>query len=118
LVQQAAKAGQEYIQLQVAVRDASSNNQRLSDLLDKFKGSKSEAEEVEAYFYDKILALRTNIMIMFRNVLWAYKYHTLCDSTVILDPSKEINDYFADWTRVEQETLHWQENFSSDPQRE
>lgn len=66
--------------------------------------------------------LRTSIVIYMRDAVWAYKYYTLSDSSVKLDPLKTTLQYQQDSQTIDndnvQEVTTCKENYSSDSTRE
>ncbi|KAF7941575.1 hypothetical protein EAE99_001212 [Botrytis elliptica] len=111
---QSVKIGQEYVQLWLQLQATKSNAARLQQLYDTYDGEQDAALEAQGYFYDRVSMLRTNIMIYMRDAIWAYKYYTLSDSTVVLDPLKTIVEYQEDLEMIVQEVTACKENYSSD----
>lgn len=111
-------AGQEYAQLQMSVWVTRRDTIRLQELRDKFDREEAAAEEAIVYFWDRLMLLNTSVLTMMRNVVWAYRYYALRDSTVILSPLKSVEDYKADSQTLLSEVINWQEGFSSAPSRE
>ncbi|KAF7862988.1 uncharacterized protein EAF02_010537 [Botrytis sinoallii] len=115
---QSVKIGQEYVQLWLQLQATKSNAARLQQLYDTYDGEQDAALEAQGYFYDRVSMLRTNIMIYMRDAIWAYKYYTLSDSTVVLNPLKTIIEYQEDSEMIVQEVTACKENYSSDFTRE
>jgi hypothetical protein len=90
---------------------------RLKALQVQFNTDESAKKQAAVLFYDRMLSLRTSVLIMMRNAVWAYKYFTLQDSIVVLDPLKSPNDYMADSQTLLDEVTNWAAQFASDPSR-
>ncbi|KAI5892077.1 uncharacterized protein SCHCODRAFT_02625241 [Schizophyllum commune H4-8] len=111
---QTIKAGQEYVQVQLALQLAQSDLARLQELRDSFQGEKEQLEAARLHFYDRLDAMRTSVLIELRNLVWAFKFCTLTDSQVTLDPLNTMAEYKADLSLLVQEVERWQEGFASD----
>ncbi|OBZ76539.1 hypothetical protein A0H81_03146 [Grifola frondosa] len=111
---QAVKAGQEYIQLQLALQLAKADLTRLKVLQETYEGEKEQLAEAEARFYDRLDLMRTSVLIEMRNAVWAYKYYTLRQSAVQLDPLKSAEEYRADKQMLVQELEGYLGTYSSD----
>lgn len=114
---EAIKAGQEFIQAQLALNLSKKDIEDLEDLKKKFKGEEREAEEAQVKFYDRMLALRTSVTIEMRNLIWAYKYYALQNSKVRVDPLKRIEEYKADLVTIAEEMDASDSRYADDYQR-
>lgn len=115
---QATKAGQEYNNLQLSVHMAQRDLDRLRGVRNSFQSQSDGAEETRASFFDKLMMIRTGVLIQMRKAALAYKYLSLANSKVNLDPLKSIADLRADALLITQEVERWQEQSSSDFSRE
>ncbi|KAJ8059761.1 hypothetical protein OCU04_011397 [Sclerotinia nivalis] len=111
---QAVKLGQEYIQLRLQLHATQANKSRLQQLYDTYQGEQEAALEAQGYFYDQVFMLRNSIMIYMRDAVWAYKYYTLSDSSIVLDPLKTTLQYQQDSQMILQQVTLCKENYSSD----
>ncbi|CAD6444571.1 4a8bab2f-3030-4c8e-b008-82b0b8bc15d8 [Sclerotinia trifoliorum] len=111
---QSVKLGQEYLQLWLQLHATQTNAARLQQLFDTYQDEEDIALEAQSYFYDRVLMLRTSIMIYMRDAVWAYKYYTLNDSSITLDPLKSILEYQQDSNMIVQEVTISKERYSSD----
>ncbi|KAL1720265.1 hypothetical protein EV715DRAFT_197400 [Schizophyllum commune] len=111
---QTVKAGQEFVQLQLSLKLAQADLSRLQELRESFQGEKDQYETARLYFYDRLDSMRTSVLIELRNLVWAFKFYTLTDSKVVLDPLKDVEDYKADLALLVQEVEKWEEGFASD----
>lgn len=111
---QAIKAGQEYAQLQLGLHAANRDFQRLQTLRIAYDGEISKADDARARFYDSLMMIRTSVLVELRKAVWAYKYLSLRESSLFLDPLKSIADLRADAQLITHEVENWQEQFSSD----
>ncbi|APA11695.1 hypothetical protein sscle_08g064650 [Sclerotinia sclerotiorum 1980 UF-70] len=111
---QAVKLGQEYLQLWLQLHATQANAARLQQLFDTYQDEEDIALEAQSYFYDRLLMLRTSIMIYMRDAVWAYKYYTLSDSSITLDPLKSTLAYQQDSQMIVQEVTISKERYSSD----
>lgn len=75
----------------------------MGDLKSKWEKEKELEEEAGARFYDRFLTLRVSIVMEMRNMIWAYKYKALEDSTVALSVQKTTSDYRQDYATILQE---------------
>lgn len=69
---EAIKAGQQYVQAQINVLNSDKDVERLQQLKDDFKGQDEVYQEAAARFYDRVMAMRTSVVIQLRNLSWAY----------------------------------------------
>ncbi|KAL1690569.1 hypothetical protein GGG16DRAFT_125546 [Schizophyllum commune] len=111
---QTIKAGQEFVQVQLALQLAQADLARLQELRDSFEGEKEQLEVARLRFYDRLDAMRTSVLIELRNLVWAFKFYTLTDSQVTLDPLKRMEDYKEVLALLVQEVEKWEEGFASD----
>ncbi|KAL1699369.1 hypothetical protein EV121DRAFT_216345 [Schizophyllum commune] len=111
---QTIKAGQEYVQVQLALQLAQSDLARLQELRDSFQGEKEQLEIARLHFYDRLDAMRTSVLIELRNLVWAFKFLTLTDSQVTLDSLNTMAEYKADLSLLVEEVEKWEEGFASD----
>ncbi|KAI5834573.1 hypothetical protein K523DRAFT_230246 [Schizophyllum commune Tattone D] len=111
---QTIKAGQEYVQVQLALQLAQADLARLQELRDHFEGEKEQLEIARLHFYDRLDAMRTSVLIELRNLVWAFKFYTLTDSKIALDPLRRMEDYKEDLALLVQEVEKWEEGYASD----
>ncbi|KAL1753976.1 hypothetical protein FB107DRAFT_263818, partial [Schizophyllum commune] len=111
---QTIKAGQEFVQVQLALQLAQADLARLQELRDNFKGEKEQLEVARLRFYDRLDAMRTSVLIELRNLIWAFKFYTLTDSKIAPDPLKMMEDYKEDLALLVQEVEKWEEGYASD----
>jgi hypothetical protein len=76
------------------------------------------ALEAQGYFYDQVFMLRNSVMTYMRDAVWAYKYYTLSDISIVLDPLKTTIQYQHDSQTILQKVTLCKENYSSDFTRE
>ncbi|KAI0531560.1 hypothetical protein GGR58DRAFT_493301 [Xylaria digitata] len=93
---EAVKAGQQYVQAAMEVVICQRDVERLESLISGYEGQQAVYEEAKASLFDRLMALKTSLVIEMRNILWAYKYYTLKDSQVIPGVSKSTADYKQD----------------------
>lgn len=106
--------GQEYLQLWLQLHATQVNAARLQELFNTYQNEVDAALEAQNYFYDRVLMLRTSIMIYMRDAVWAYKYYTLSESSIVLDPLKSTLAYQQDSQMIVQEVTTSKERYSSD----
>ncbi|KAL1749163.1 hypothetical protein HDZ31DRAFT_28359 [Schizophyllum fasciatum] len=111
---QAVKAGQECVQQQLALQLAQADIARLQKLRATFKGEESELDVARLHFYDRLDAMRTSTLIELRNIIWAFKFYTLTDSSLTLSPLKRMEDYKADLAELVREIESYEESYASD----
>ncbi|KAI9370228.1 hypothetical protein BJX61DRAFT_544849 [Aspergillus egyptiacus] len=92
---EAIKAGNEYIQAQMGV------------ILDK-----EIYERACAKFVDRCWALRTSLAIAMRNIVWAYKYWALSDSSVVPDSQKAIEEFAVDLATLDNDIIAANERYT------
>ncbi|KAI1151279.1 hypothetical protein F4825DRAFT_451688 [Nemania diffusa] len=93
---QATKAGQEYVQAEMAVITCNEDIHELQDLIGKYTGEATQYSTAEAKFYDAYLSMQTSVAIQMRNMAWAYKYWALEDSPLVLDSQKTTAQFRTD----------------------
>ncbi|KAE8148376.1 hypothetical protein BDV25DRAFT_141848 [Aspergillus avenaceus] len=113
---EAVKAGQEYVQAQMEVVVCENDIENLQALIDQYKDEEGAYVQAAAKFYDRFMALKTSLVIEMRNVLWAYKYYALKDSSVTLDSQKSAADYQQDVFVIKQELENVDSEYASDDQ--
>ena len=115
---QAVKAGQEYVRAQLEYTLGKSDIDDLTKLKDNYKEEEKQAKQAESMFYDRLLAIRTSILIELRNVAWAYKYYALQDSSIKFDLLKSMPEFRQDVLTIKQEVENANSRYSSDNTRE
>ncbi|KAE8371743.1 hypothetical protein BDV26DRAFT_275485 [Aspergillus bertholletiae] len=100
---QATKAGQEYVQAEMAVITCQKDIHELQDLLDKYTGEAAVYAAAEAKFYSSFLSMQTSVAIQMRNMAWAYKYWALEDSPLVLDSQKSTAQFRSDVYLIDEE---------------
>ncbi|KAL1694312.1 hypothetical protein GGG16DRAFT_47593 [Schizophyllum commune] len=111
---QAVKAGQEYVHNQLALQLAQADMARLNALRTAFKNEEGQLDVARLHFYDRLDAMRTSTLIELRNIMWAFKFYTLSDSALVLDPLKRMEDYQADLAQLVHEVESYEEGSASD----
>ncbi|KAI0521854.1 hypothetical protein F5B22DRAFT_506471 [Xylaria bambusicola] len=111
---EAVKAGQQYVQAQMEVILCQQDIQSLQDLHDKYQGEADIYAEAQAKFYDRFMGLRISLSIEMQNIVWAYKYYTLEDSSVVLDSQKSGADYKQDIATIKLEMENVESQYASD----
>lgn len=86
--------------------------------MEDFKGEEETYAIAEAKFYDRLIALRTTVVIEMRNLTWAYKYYALENSKVDLDSLKPLAQYRDDVATIVREIQNADSKYASDDQRE
>lgn len=114
---QSVKAGQAYVQVKMVLSIALADVARLQALQKTYSNESAQLAEAQAMFYDRLMAIRTSVLIEMRNVTWASRYLTLRQSGVVLDPLRSILELREDCTLVSQELEGWKSSYSSDPSR-
>lgn len=114
---EAVKSGYEYIQAQMEVIRCSQDIADLQALKAGFVGQEAVYLEAKSMFYDRAMALRTNIVLSLRNMAWAYRYWALADSSITLDGQKPLVEYQQDLSTVIMELEHADSRWASDHQR-
>ncbi|KAL3469728.1 hypothetical protein BJX99DRAFT_65730 [Aspergillus californicus] len=113
---EAIKAGQAFIQAQLELNLSQKDIDSLEDLKRKFQGEEKQTEEAAVKFYDRMMALRTSVVIEMRNLTWAFKYYALEDSAVTIDPLKRIEEYKADLSTIAEEMETADSRYTNDYQ--
>ncbi|KAK8903975.1 hypothetical protein QC760_007413 [Botrytis cinerea] len=113
---EAVKSGYEYIQAQMEVIRCSQDIADLQALKAGFVGQEAVYLEAKSMFYDRAMALRTNIVLSLRNMAWAYRYWALADSSITLDGQKPLVEYQQDLSTVIMELEHADSRWASDHQ--
>ncbi|KAI8959809.1 hypothetical protein F5Y11DRAFT_331864 [Daldinia sp. FL1419] len=113
---QAIKAGHEYAQAVLEVVACNKDAANLKELLKQYQGNKEQYALAEAKFYNRVLAIRTSLVIQMQKLVWAYKYRALADSSVVLDSQKETIDFQADLLILDQEIQTADEKYATDYQ--
>ncbi|KAI0548372.1 hypothetical protein F4679DRAFT_585544 [Xylaria curta] len=93
---QATKAGQEYVQAEMAVITCKEDIHELQDLIGQYTGEAAQYAAAEAKFYDSYLSMQTSVAIQMRNMAWAYKYWALEDSPLVLNSQKTTAQFRTD----------------------
>ncbi|EDN99475.1 predicted protein [Sclerotinia sclerotiorum 1980 UF-70] len=115
---EAVKSGYEYVQAQMEVIRSSQNISDLQALKAGFHGQEAVYLEAKSMFYDRAMALRTNVVLSLRNMAWAYRYWALADSSINLDAQKSLVEYQQDLSIVIMELERADSRWASDHQRE
>ncbi|KAB8293891.1 hypothetical protein EYC80_009367 [Monilinia laxa] len=113
---EAVKSGYEYIQAQMEVIRCAKNIAELQALKAGFHGQEAVYLEAKSMFYDRSMALRTNVVLSLRNMAWAYRYWALADSSIVLDAQKSLAEYQQDLSTVITELEHADARYASDHQ--
>ncbi|KAK1237728.1 hypothetical protein MKX07_003564 [Trichoderma sp. CBMAI-0711] len=111
---EAIKAGYEYVQAQMEVVRCNQQVADLQGLLGQFTGQQDVYLEAEAQLYDRLMALRTSVVIELQNMIWAYRYWALADSTVVPDSTKPIEEYSSDLYTITRDMETIDERYASD----
>ncbi|TGO09626.1 hypothetical protein BTUL_0159g00110 [Botrytis tulipae] len=113
---EAVKSGYEYVQTQMEVIRCSQNIADLQALKAGFVGQEAVYLEAKSMFYDRAMALRTNVVLSLRNMAWAYRYWALSDSSITLDGQKPLVEYQQDLSTVIMELERADSRWASDHQ--
>ena len=111
---EAVKAGYEYVQAQLEVILCDKQIESLQNWIETYEGEEDVYLQAEAYFYDRTLALRTGIAIELQNMVWAYRYWALADSSVVIKATKSLPDYAVDLATIARELETIGEQYGSD----
>ncbi|OTA07035.1 hypothetical protein A9Z42_0078310 [Trichoderma parareesei] len=111
---EAIKAGYEYVQAQMEVVRCNKQVTDLQSLLEEFEGQEDIYREAEAKLYDRLMALRTGVVIELQNMIWAYRYWALEDSKIIPDSTKPIEEYESDLYQITRDMETIDEQYPSD----
>lgn len=115
---EAIKSGYEYVQTQMEVIRCSQNIKDLQALKDGFQGQEAVYLEAKSMFYERAMALRTNVVLSLQNMAWGYRYWALADSSINLDSQKPLVEYQSDLSTVIMELERADSRWASDHQRE
>ncbi|KAK5994343.1 hypothetical protein PT974_04817 [Cladobotryum mycophilum] len=111
---EAVKAGYEYVQAQMEVMRCTKQVADLQSLVDGYTGQEEVYLKAEAQFYDRLMALRTGVVIELQNMVWAYRYWALAESKIVLDATKSIADYKSDLYQIARAMETVDEQYPSD----
>ena len=106
------RAAFEYVERALAVRVATRDLDRLTNLLADYKGEAEDAAIAKEAFYDRKMSAITSVLIEMRKAKWAYKYAALEESGVDLSPMKTISDYNRDAYTLQGQLETWLEKLS------
>jgi hypothetical protein len=109
---EAIKAGNEYVQAQMDVIICDKDIANLNQWLQDYEGDKEIYEQACAKFFDRCWALRTSLVIAMRNIVWAYKYWAMSDSSVVLDSQKAIEDFAVDLANLDNDIISANESYT------
>ncbi|KAL4997553.1 hypothetical protein BDV10DRAFT_186144 [Aspergillus recurvatus] len=109
---EAIKAGNEYVQAQMDVIICDKDIANLNQWLQDYEGDKRIYEQACAKFFDRCWALRTSLVIAMRNIVWAYKYWALSDSSVVLDSQKAIEEFAVDLATLDNDIVSANESYT------
>lgn len=130
----AVRAGQEYARALLQYQNTEAQQGRLQMLANDTDGKATSFDEKAAVFYDRLLSIKTFVVIQLRNYTCAYNYFSLSDSAVTIDMRKSIlmlmnvclhmllqmphisNTTQQDFATVKQELASTLAGYSSDPQ--
>ncbi|KAI1440047.1 hypothetical protein F5Y02DRAFT_432667 [Annulohypoxylon stygium] len=113
---EAIKAGHEYAQAAMEVVSCNRDMANLKELLERYKVNKEQYALAEAKFYDRVLAIRTSLVIQMQKLVWAYKYRALADTSVVLDSQKDTIRCQADLSSLKEEIQRADEKYATDYQ--
>lgn len=113
---EAIKAGHEYAQAAMEVVSCNRDAASLQELLERYKVNKKQYALAKAKFYDRVLAIRTSLVIQMQKLVWAYKYRALADSLVVLDSQKDTTGFQADLFSLKDEIQRADEKYATDYQ--
>lgn len=85
---------------------------------DGFQGQEAVYLEAKSMFYERAMALRTNVVLSLQNMAWGYRYWALADSSINLDSQKPLVEYQSDLSTVIMELERADSRWASDHQRE
>ncbi|GKZ26261.1 hypothetical protein AbraIFM66951_004450 [Aspergillus brasiliensis] len=111
---EAVKAGHEYIQAAIEVIVFNQDIDTLKNLLDTYTEEKEQYVQAEAKFFDRVLDIRTSLVLQMQKLVWAYKYRALADSSVVLDSQKSIWEFKADLLTLDSEIQAADERYATD----
>ena len=108
---EAIKAGQEYIHSSLEQTVSTQDLKRLNELKEKWEKDEELYKEAEARFYDRLMTVRTSIVIQMRNLKWAYKYAALEDSSIVLSADKSTAEYSEDLSNILVQMINYKEKY-------
>jgi hypothetical protein len=111
------KAGHEYIQAAIEVVVCKKDIATLKNLLDTYTEEGEQYVQAEAKFFDRVLAIRTSLVLQMQKLVWAYKYRALADSSVFMDSQKPTEEFKADLITLDSEIQAAEEKYATDFQR-
>lgn len=111
---EAVKAGYEYVQAQMELIRCTKQVKDLQSLIDSYTGQEDVYLKAEVQLYDRLLALKTGVVIELQNMVWAYRYWALSESKLILNATKSIEDYDSDLYQIARDMETIDEQYPSD----
>ncbi|EHK19966.1 uncharacterized protein TRIVIDRAFT_155454 [Trichoderma virens Gv29-8] len=111
---EAIKAGYEYVQAQMEVIHCKKQVDDLQSLINNYTGQEDVYLKAEAQLYDRLLALKTGVVIELQNMVWAYRYWALTESRIVLDATKSIEEYDSDLYQIARDMETVDEQYPSD----
>ncbi|KKO97277.1 hypothetical protein THAR02_10619 [Trichoderma harzianum] len=97
---EATKAGYDYVQAQMEL----------------IRCTKQEHVYLKAdvQLYDRLLALKTGVVIELQNMVWAYRYWALSENKIVLEATKSLEDYDRDLYQIARDMETIDEQYPSD----
>ncbi len=114
---QAVKAGQEYVKAQLEASLGAKDIDSIEKLKQEYKEAEDQVKKAESLLYNRLLAVRTNVVIELRYACLAFKYYTLQDSSVKLDLLKPIPEYDRDVSTIKLEVQNAESKYTDDQTR-
>ncbi|GLA05511.1 hypothetical protein AnigIFM60653_006002 [Aspergillus niger] len=111
---EAVKAGHEYTQAAIEVMVCNQDINNLENLLDTYTEEKEQYAQAEAKFFDRVLDIRTSLVLQMQRLVWAYKYRALAESSVVLDSQKSTEEFKADLLTLDSEIQAADERYATD----
>lgn len=111
---EAVKAGYEYVQAQMEFVRCTKQVEDLQSLINSYTGQEDVYLKADAQLYDRLLALKTGVVIELQNMVWAYRYWTLSESKIVLDATKSIEDYNSDNYQIARDMETINERYPND----
>lgn len=111
---EAVKAGYEYVQAQMEVIRCTKQVDDLQKLINSYTGQEDIYLKADAQLYDRLLALKTSVVIELQNMVWAYRYWALSESKIVLNATKSIEDYDSDLYQIARNMETVDEQYPSD----
>ncbi|KAI6778158.1 uncharacterized protein J7T54_007204 [Emericellopsis cladophorae] len=111
------RTGQDLVRARLAVHTAERDVERLTELKSDFEDNHELTEEARMAFYQRRMSVRTDIVRLMENATQAYRYQTLRESDVTLDPTVSLEDLQSRQLAAKMELLNWKSGFSSPPQK-